>query len=235
MKIVIAGGTRISRPAARRRARRRRPRRRHPHPRRRPARAARHGRARSPGRPTAQPARGPPRSTAPAPSSTSPANRSPAGAGRAAQKQRILDSRVRATRSLVAAIARRGHAAAGVRQRIGGRLLRSARRRDRHRGHAARHAIFSRSVCVQWEAEAMRAASDRTRVVCIRTGLVLERDGGALPQMLPPFRFGAGGPVGSGRQYWPWIHRARLDRAGALGDPTRQRSPARSTRPRRTR
>jgi len=41
----------------------------------------------------------------------------------------------------------------------------------------------------------------------IRTGLVLERDGGALPQMLPPFRFGVGGPVGSGRQYWPWIHR----------------------------
>ena len=62
-------------------------------------------------------------------------------------------------------------------------------------------------MCEQWEAEANRAASRRTRVACIRTGLVLEQDGGALPQMLPPFKFGAGGPVGPGRQYWPWIHR----------------------------
>ena len=66
---------------------------------------------------------------------------------------------------------------------------------------------FLARVCAAWEAEASRAASGRTRVVCIRTGLVLEKDGGALPQMLPPFKVGAGGPVGSGRQYWPWIHR----------------------------
>jgi uncharacterized protein (TIGR01777 family) len=36
---------------------------------------------------------------------------------------------------------------------------------------------------------------------------VIDADGGALPRMLPPFWFGLGGPVGSGRQYWPWIHR----------------------------
>jgi uncharacterized protein (TIGR01777 family) len=67
---------------------------------------------------------------------------------------------------------------------------------------------FLAHVCAVWETEAQAAASARTRVVRLRTGLVLEKDGGALPQMLPPFWFGAGGPVGSGRQYWPWIHRA---------------------------
>ena len=123
----------------------------------------------------------------------------------AAQKQRILDSRVQATRSLVVAI-RAPQSTACVRQRIGGRILRSARRRvateDTPPG-----SDFLAGVCVTWESEARRAVTPRTRVACIRTGLVLARDGGALPPMLPPFRFGAGGPVGSGRQYRPWIHR----------------------------
>jgi hypothetical protein len=66
---------------------------------------------------------------------------------------------------------------------------------------------FLARVCTHWEAEANRAASEHTRVVCVRTGLVLAADGGALPKMLPPFKLFAGGPVGSGRQYWPWIHR----------------------------
>jgi uncharacterized protein len=66
---------------------------------------------------------------------------------------------------------------------------------------------FLARVCQCWEAEALAAAGDRTRVVRIRTGIVLDKHGGALPEMLPPFRFGVGGSVGSGRQYWPWIHR----------------------------
>jgi uncharacterized protein (TIGR01777 family) len=66
---------------------------------------------------------------------------------------------------------------------------------------------FLADVCRAWEAEARRAEPS-CRVVLLRTGLVLERDGGALPQMALPFRFFAGGPVGSGAQYVSWIHRA---------------------------
>ena len=124
----------------------------------------------------------------------------------AARKQRILDSRVQATRSLAAAI--RGAAApppvfvSGSAVGYYGPLGDEVATEETPAGRD-----FLAGVCEQWEAEARRAASDRTRVACIRTGIVLEKDGGALPQMLPPFRFGAGGPVGSGRQYWPWIHR----------------------------
>jgi uncharacterized protein (TIGR01777 family) len=66
---------------------------------------------------------------------------------------------------------------------------------------------FLANVCRAWEAEAGAAAAV-TRVVLLRTGLVLDRHAGALPQMAMPFRFFAGGPVGSGRQYLSWIHLA---------------------------
>ena len=65
---------------------------------------------------------------------------------------------------------------------------------------------FLAQLCRRWEAAAQRAEGDGVRVVQIRTGVVLGRDGGALAQMLPPFRMGLGGPIGSGRQYLPWIH-----------------------------
>jgi len=123
-----------------------------------------------------------------------------------AQKQRILESRVHATRSLVAAV--RAAAApppifvSGSAVGYYGPLGDEVATEDTPPG-----SDFLARVCVQWEAAATGAASARTRLVCIRTGLVLEKDGGALPQMLPPFKVGAGGPVGSGRQYWPWIHR----------------------------
>jgi len=65
---------------------------------------------------------------------------------------------------------------------------------------------FLAHVCIDWEREAQVAEEFGTRVVRLRQGLVLGRGGGALEAMLRPFRFGAGGPLGSGRQWWPWIH-----------------------------
>jgi uncharacterized protein len=66
---------------------------------------------------------------------------------------------------------------------------------------------FLAQVCADWEAEADGASALGMRVVRVRTGIVLDRDGGALGQMLPPFRLGLGGPVAGGRQYMSWIHR----------------------------
>ncbi|CAM2875153.1 TIGR01777 family oxidoreductase [Vibrio diazotrophicus] len=68
------------------------------------------------------------------------------------------------------------------------------------------HQSFSHQVCDKWEQIALRAQSDRTRVCLLRTGVVLSPAGGALQKMLPPYKLGLGGPIGSGQQYVPWIH-----------------------------
>ena len=59
-------------------------------------------------------------------------------------------------------------------------------------------------ICVEWE-EAARSAPAGVRVVTTRTGVVLSRSGGALGKLLPLIRLGVGGPLGNGRQYWPWV------------------------------
>jgi uncharacterized protein (TIGR01777 family) len=66
---------------------------------------------------------------------------------------------------------------------------------------------FLAHICQDWEAEARKAEQHSTRVVLLRTGVALERSGGALAKLVTPFRFFAGGPMGSGRQYMSWIHR----------------------------
>jgi uncharacterized protein (TIGR01777 family) len=65
---------------------------------------------------------------------------------------------------------------------------------------------FLAQVTELWESEAVRAAELGVRVVRVRTGIVLDRDGGALAKMLTPFKLGAGGPVAGGEQWMPWIH-----------------------------
>jgi uncharacterized protein (TIGR01777 family) len=123
----------------------------------------------------------------------------------ASRKARLVASRVQPTRSLVAAIDQ-----ASARPRV----LISASAVGYYGPHAdevltedtpAGH-DFLASLCVEWENAALGAESLGTRVVTIRTGLVLSQHGGALKPMLLPFRLGVGGPIGSGAQYWPWIH-----------------------------
>jgi uncharacterized protein (TIGR01777 family) len=72
---------------------------------------------------------------------------------------------------------------------------------------------FLAELANDWESAALEARSQSTRVVLLRLGMVLG-DGGALEKMLTPFKLGFGGPMGSGRQWWPWI--AMADVVGAV-------------------
>jgi uncharacterized protein (TIGR01777 family) len=125
----------------------------------------------------------------------------------AAAKRRIRDSRVAGTRNLV-----EGMRALADEDRP--RVLVSASASGYYgpRGDepidesAAPGDDFLAEVCVAWEREAQAAEALGLRVVRIRTGVVLDREGGALAKMLPPFRAGIGGPVAGGRQVIPWIH-----------------------------
>jgi uncharacterized protein (TIGR01777 family) len=120
------------------------------------------------------------------------------------QKASILHSRVQATEAVVKAMseaARRptvflNSSAVGVYGAHGPEALTE---------ESPPGSDFLASVCVEWEAAAMKAAW-LTRVVLLRTGLPLARSGGALPKLAIPFRLFAGGRVGSGEQYWSWIH-----------------------------
>jgi len=121
-----------------------------------------------------------------------------------ARKAAILDSRVRATRSLVAAMRQlRNPPSVFVSSSAQGYY--GDRGEDELPEEAAPGRDFLAEVCVEWEGEA-RKAEDRFRVVMLRTGIVLAGDGGALPRMLLPFKLFAGGPFGSGRQFMSWIH-----------------------------
>lgn len=65
---------------------------------------------------------------------------------------------------------------------------------------------FSSNLCKQWETIALEANALGIRTCLLRTGVVLGKGGGALSKMLPPFKFGLGGKIGSGTQWMSWIH-----------------------------
>lgn len=65
---------------------------------------------------------------------------------------------------------------------------------------------FASHLCIAWEETALRAEALGLRVVLVRTGLVLASQGGFLKRLALPFKLGLGGPIGSGRQWMPWVH-----------------------------
>ena len=120
-------------------------------------------------------------------------------------KRRIRDSRVLGTRHLVEALARlpekpRVLVAASATGFYGGRG------EEVLTEESAPGTGFLPEICVEWEREARRAEELGVRAVLLRTGIVLGAGGGALAKMLPPFRLGVGGRLGSGRQWMSWIH-----------------------------
>ena len=123
----------------------------------------------------------------------------------AAKKQRIRDSRVIGTRNLVDGIAMATHKPPVLVSASAVGFYGS--RGDVELDETAQPGNdFLAEVCVAWEKESQRAESFGVRVVNPRIGIVLGRDGGALKQMLTPFRLGVGGRLGSGKQWMPWVH-----------------------------
>lgn len=130
----------------------------------------------------------------------------------AAQKARIRDSRVVGTRHLVQGISQAAVKPATLVSASAVGYYGS--RGDEELPESASPADdFLARVCVEWEREALAAADLGVRVVTARTGIVLgSGSGGALAKMLTPFKLGAGGPLGNGRQWMPWVHVADLAR-----------------------
>ena len=123
----------------------------------------------------------------------------------AAHKQKLRDSRLLATRSLTTAIRQAARPPAAL---ISGSAVGyyGDRGNETLTETSPPGTDFLAHLAKDWEAEANTVAS-LTRVALMRTGIVLDRNGGALPKMLPPFRMFVGGPLGDGTQYMPWIHK----------------------------
>lgn len=124
-------------------------------------------------------------------------------------KNRIYDSRINITRTLVDAMQKAENkpsvfisaSASGIYGDRGDEIL------DEESSLAD---DFLAKVCKDWEAESQKATELGVRVANPRIGIVLEKGGGALEKMIPPFKFFLGGPIGDGKQYMSWIHRSDL-------------------------
>jgi len=124
----------------------------------------------------------------------------------AQRKAQLRDSRIHPTRAIVAAIRAAPRPPRVLVSASGAGYYGASGEEPKTEESPAGH-DFLAQLCEDWEAEALRASPAGTRVVLLRTGIVLERSGGVLAKLLPPFRMFVGGPMGSGRQYVSWLHR----------------------------
>lgn len=123
------------------------------------------------------------------------------------KKNRILDSRLNITRQLVECIAsiqgKRPHVLVSA-SAVG---YYGPRKDEELKENDQPGSDFLAQVCTRWEALALKATDLGVRAVTLRTGIVLDKGGGALAQMVPPFKYFVGGTIGSGQQWFSWIHR----------------------------
>lgn len=121
------------------------------------------------------------------------------------QKKRLTDSRILSTRVLVQAIAMASKKPKTLINASAVGYYGHVAENDVTETHSPANDFLGR-LCAAWEAEAVKAEELGVRVVLPRIGIVLGGDGGALQKMVLPFKFFAGGPLGSGHQWMPWIH-----------------------------
>ena len=134
-----------------------------------------------------------------------------AGRWTSRRKHRFRRSRLETTRNVVDAI----NAHPRVRTLLSGSAVGYYAEGGREPLYEEREAggDFLGRLAHEWEGCALEAASGETRVVLLRTGVVLAREGDALSRLALPYRFGLGGPLGNPRAYFPWIHREDMVRA----------------------
>lgn len=130
------------------------------------------------------------------------------GARRWSQKQkaRIINSRLEATKAIVAAIAQAKDKPSVLINASGVGYYGHVESGDVGESHPPGKDFLSQ-LAIGWEREATAAQSYGVRVVRLRLGVVLAKDGGALQRMMLPFKLFVGGTIGSGRQWLPWVHR----------------------------
>jgi uncharacterized protein (TIGR01777 family) len=130
-------------------------------------------------------------------------------------KRRIRDSRVKGTATLVRAISSLSTKPSVLLSGSAIGIYGSQRGDEPLDEASTLGSDFLASVCVEWESAAAPATDVGVRVVALRTGLVLSRDGGVLAKLLLPFQLGVGGPIGNGRQWMSWISIGDYVRAAA--------------------